>query len=107
MAGLAALRALEQYGLSGCVIEARDRIGGRIFTLHPPDFPLPIELGAEFIHGEVAETLGIVDAAALLAYQLPDDHWWVRNGQWKRVGDFCIWLFFNKCERGDKFEARR
>src|SRR5262249_11097075 len=56
--------------------------------IHQPDLALPIELGAEFIHGEVEETFGIVDAAALLAYELPDDHWWVHNGKWERVEKF-------------------
>ncbi len=70
------------------ILEARQRIGGRIYTLHQPDLALPIELGAEFIHGEVEETFGIVGAAALLAYRLPDDHWWVRGGKWQRDADF-------------------
>jgi len=70
------------------VLEARDRIGGRIHTLHQPGLALPIELGAEFIHGEVAETFDIVDAAALLVYELPDDHWWSRRGRWTRMNDF-------------------
>src|SRR5947209_14689912 len=83
-AGLAAARELSGAARRICIVEARERLGGRIFTLHPPDLPLPIELGAEFIHGEVAETLGIVDAAPLLAYELPDDHWW--NGE--RVPNF-------------------
>ena len=51
-AGLAAARELSGAGRRVVVLEARERIGGRIFTLHPPDFALPIELGAEFIHGE-------------------------------------------------------
>jgi monoamine oxidase len=87
-AGLAAARELSGAGRRIAVVEARDRIGGRIFTLHQPDFPLPIELGAEFIHGEVAETLDVVDAAALIAYELPDDHWWVHGGKWHRVTNF-------------------
>jgi hypothetical protein len=27
------------------------RAGGRIHTRHPPSVPVPVELGAEFIHG--------------------------------------------------------
>jgi monoamine oxidase len=51
-AGVAAARMLQDYGQSVLVLEARDRIGGRIHT----DYDWadhPIELGAEFIHGEV------------------------------------------------------
>src|SRR6185312_12694359 len=38
-------------GLVVFILEARHRIGGRIHTLHDSLSPVPIELGAEFIHG--------------------------------------------------------
>jgi monoamine oxidase len=84
-AGLAAARALSGAGKRICLLEARDRIGGRVSTLHLPDLPVPIELGAEFIHGQSATTFSIVDAAALAAMELPDNHWWSRDGSWERV----------------------
>jgi monoamine oxidase len=86
--GLAAARALSGAGKRVCVVEARERIGGRIHTLHIPDLALPVELGAEFIHGEAHETFSIVRAASLMACELPDDHWWSRDGQWRQVHDF-------------------
>jgi monoamine oxidase len=49
VAGLAATRKLVEAGRSVLVIEARDRIGGRIHTVHGPGLPVPVELGAEFI----------------------------------------------------------
>ena len=87
-AGLAAARELSGAGKRLCILEARQRVGGRIYTLHNSDLPLPIELGAEFIHGEAHTTFGVVEAAALKACELPDDHWWSANGQWKRIPDF-------------------
>lgn len=88
-AGLAAARELSGAGKRVCVIEARQRAGGRIHTLHVADLPLPIELGAEFIHGEAHETFSIVQAAALMACELPDDHWWSRpGGKWETIDDF-------------------
>lgn len=42
--GLAAARSLCDAGLRATVIEARNRIGGRIFTIHDANFALPIEL---------------------------------------------------------------
>jgi monoamine oxidase len=87
-AGLAAARALSGAGKRVCLAEARMRVGGRAHTLHLPGLPLPVELGAEFIHGEVAETFGIVEAASLLVYELPDDHWWSRRGDLRPMGRF-------------------
>ncbi len=51
-AGLAAALDLSRAGRKGIVLEARDRIGGRIFTHKDPSVPIPIELGAEFVHGK-------------------------------------------------------
>ena len=91
-AGLAAARDLSGSGKSLTILEARPRIGGRMFTLHDPNSALPIELGAEFIHGEAEETFKIVEAGALLAYELPDDHWWSGGGQrpsaFRQIHDF-------------------
>ena len=87
-AGLAAARALSGAGKRVCVLEARDRICGRVFSQQVRGLPSPIELGAEFIHGENASTFSIVDAASLAAVELPDDHWWSRDGRWERVRDF-------------------
>jgi monoamine oxidase len=87
-AGLAAARALSGAGKRICLIEARPRAGGRVSTLHVPDLPHPIELGAEFLHGEAAATFNIVDAAALAVCRLPDDHWWSREGTITEIRDF-------------------
>ena len=87
-AGLAAARELSGAGKRVCVLEARQRTGGRVHTLHVAGLPLPIELGAEFIHGEAHETFSIVEAAGLMACELPDNHWWSRDGKWQQISDF-------------------
>jgi len=56
-AGLAAAATLAERGKRVCIVEARDRIGGRILTRIEPDVPIPLELGAEFIHGRSEVTL--------------------------------------------------
>jgi monoamine oxidase len=54
-AGLSAAVKVARAGFSVQILEARDRIGGRIFTLCDPLWQVPIELGAEFIHGRPPE----------------------------------------------------
>ena len=55
-AGLAAARMLARAGLAVELLEARYRVGGRVLTL-PDPAGHPIELGAEFVHGERRATL--------------------------------------------------
>jgi monoamine oxidase len=50
-AGVFAMRELLRCGLTAICVEARNRIGGRIFTRRSLARH-PIELGAEFVHGE-------------------------------------------------------
>jgi monoamine oxidase len=57
VAGLAAAAELASSARQVILLEARDRIGGRIFTLHHSDSEAPIELGAEFVHGRPPELL--------------------------------------------------
>lgn len=58
-AGLnAALHLADQFHV--VLLEARSRIGGRIHTLENADFSFPVELGAEFIHGNLQNTLELV-----------------------------------------------
>jgi monoamine oxidase len=73
-AGLAAARELTRRGLSVAVLEARDRVGGRIHTVHDPLSPIPIELGAEFVHGRAKATLSLADEARLAVDLIPDTH---------------------------------
>ena len=87
-AGLAAARDLSQAGLSAIVVEARERIGGRVWTVHDRNSPLPIELGAEFVHGEAPETFVIIRAARLIVDELPDIHHRSGNGKLAPVRDF-------------------
>jgi monoamine oxidase len=63
-AGIAAARTLHDAGLRVAILEATDRIGGRVHTDY--NFAnIPIELGAEFIHGDGAITHDLVRQAGL------------------------------------------
>jgi monoamine oxidase len=63
VAGLTVARDVTTAGLRVLLLEARGRLGGRVLTHHTPDGP--IELGAEFVHGAVEETLGVAGRAGL------------------------------------------
>ena len=63
VAGLAAWRELRSAGLDPAVLEARDRIGGRIFSDHST--PFSVDLGAEFVHGKPKATWSILEKARL------------------------------------------
>jgi len=67
MAGLTAARALAEAGLKVLVLEAQERIGGRILTQHVGDEA--IELGAEFIHGRPPELWALIEEAGLESYE--------------------------------------
>jgi hypothetical protein len=69
-AGLTALRQLERAGKRVLCLEARDRIGGRIFTVHDPLTPVPLELGAEFVHGRSTEIFELLHDMRLTFYEL-------------------------------------
>ena len=47
--GLSAASYLKSHGITPLILEARDRIGGRVFTNN--DLGFPCDLGASFIHG--------------------------------------------------------
>jgi len=64
-AGLAAAAELTRAGAAVQVLEARDRIGGRIHTLRDERWGYPLELGAEFVHGKPPEIWDLARASGL------------------------------------------
>src|SRR5690349_12746885 len=80
-AGLAAASKLVRAGRTVALIEARDRIGGRVYTIRPPGATLPIELGADFVHGRPGETFAIAAEAGLRLYEQTGNSWAARDGR--------------------------
>ncbi|HEV3092391.1 MAG TPA: NAD(P)/FAD-dependent oxidoreductase [Candidatus Cybelea sp.] len=87
-AGLAAARQLASRGFSTRVVEARDRIGGRVWARRASADPVPGELGAEFIHGPAPETLALLRDAGSERIETGGDSW-VRgpSGEFVREDD--------------------
>jgi monoamine oxidase len=59
MAGLVAARTLAERGLRVCVLEAKQRVGGRVMS-QKVDGGGTVELGAEFVHGRAPELWALI-----------------------------------------------
>jgi monoamine oxidase len=75
VAGLACAQALCNAGVRVTVLEARSRIGGRVWTLRHSLIGTPIEFGAEFIHGRPPEIWRIVESSGLQVQELTGHRW--------------------------------
>ncbi len=93
-AGLQAAVLLSAAGLKVTLLEAREVLGGRIRTLHLPGAELPIELGAEFVHGRPPELMSVADAAGLGLREVSGEPWFSRDGRLQPCGEF-----FDQVER--------
>lgn len=79
-AGLMAARDLSRAGKKVLILEARNRIGGRIYPLPIDEFGYEAMGGAEFVHGPAPVTTELV-AVAGLTMQHPTEWWSVRDGE--------------------------
>ena len=100
-AGLAAADALGRAGHSVLVLEARDRIGGRIWTRLEPALAAPVELGAEFIHGDSAETSGLLHRTGAAAVDTSGEHWSLIGGRLQRRTESLLGKFRAALEAAD------
>ena len=87
-AGLAAARALAGAGRSVLVLEARERVGGRCWTRRVPGLDIPVELGAEFIHGEAASTHALLAEAGIAAVDSTREQRYLERGRLRRLNAF-------------------
>ena len=85
IAGLSAALRLAEAGLRVLIIEAQNRTGGRIFTHYCDN--LPIELGAEFVHGRPVELWQVIKRAGLDSYETAGREFWAEGGKLRDSGD--------------------
>jgi monoamine oxidase len=72
IAGLTAARQLAAAGLRVRVVEARNRVGGRILSRTIGNEV--VELGAEFVHGKPPSLWNLIEEANLETYELGGKH---------------------------------
>ncbi|MEN0056807.1 MAG: NAD(P)/FAD-dependent oxidoreductase [Mucilaginibacter sp.] len=78
-AGLMAARELAKKGKKIIVLEAQNRIGGRIHTVY--ENGKPVELGAEFVHGNLPVTLALLHEAGILYTSASASTWKYDEGK--------------------------
>jgi monoamine oxidase len=75
VAGLAAAGELARSGCNVTLLEARDRLGGRVWTTRPPGWKRPVELGAEFVHAGNEALWRRLRKHRLKTRHVPPRHW--------------------------------
>jgi monoamine oxidase len=88
-AGLMAARELIRAGKSVVVLEGSHRAGGRVLTLFDTRAGMPIELGAEFVHGDAPTTTRLLDEARLATVTVSGEH--VRSDDGELTPQGPIW----------------
>src|SRR6266853_769132 len=79
-AGLMTARELARAGKRVTILEARDRCGGRIYTLPTEEFGYPAEGGPEFVHGAAPLTRALMREAGLALQPRGGTRWSTRSG---------------------------
>src|SRR3569833_2366090 len=123
--GVMAAYTLSKAGKKVTILEARDRIGGRIHTIANESFFKHAELGAEFVHGNLPVTLRLLKQAGIEYVSAEVEMWHYRDGRlnkdsWEIEGwykmmdklsrldhDISIGDFLQQNFGGDKYTALR
>lgn len=87
-AGLMAARELAKAGKKVMILEARERIGGRIWPLDDGEFGYQAQAGAEFVHGPAKVTKELIAEAGLTFVPMEGEIWSIRGGSPVQAEEF-------------------
>ena len=87
ISGLIAACRLAESSARVALVEARPRIGGRMHSIRVEGSDLPIELGAEFIHGRPPELLQLLAETGQRYFELDGESLRIHEGK-LQDGDF-------------------
>ncbi|WP_139920836.1 NAD(P)/FAD-dependent oxidoreductase [Hymenobacter sp. DG01] len=87
-AGLLAARTLARAGRRVLLLEARNRLGGRIDTSPEGGFSQPVEGGAEFLHGDVPLTRQLLAEAGIVCHDTAGTTYEVEAGRARPAESF-------------------
>src|SRR5688500_3746041 len=85
-AGLACAYELSRNDVKVVLLEARTRVGGRVNTVQTRG--LPIELGAEYMHGTPKTLLTLVEKTKTSFVDASMAHFYMRDGKFQTFPDF-------------------
>ena len=83
-------RELSKQGYAVTILEATDRLGGRIHTIRNSLFTQPVEKGVEFIHGNLPLTIGLLKESGIEYKPVRGNMIRVVDGDWKTQDDFTL-----------------
>ncbi|HEY0752229.1 MAG TPA: FAD-dependent oxidoreductase, partial [Chitinophagaceae bacterium] len=88
VSGLMAALEISKTGKKVIIVDATNRIGGRVFTLKDDISGRPIELGAEFVHGKLDLTQMLIKKAEGQLIKAGDELWQHRDAKLESQDDF-------------------
>lgn len=90
VAGLVAAKDISAKGYRVIILEAGERVGGRIHTLTNDTFLYPVEAGAEFIHGNLPLTLSMMKEAGIAYHAIEGEMVRVSKGNWQPQHEMAV-----------------
>lgn len=86
--GLLAGKDLSAAGKKLLMLEAQDRVGGRAHTVAGGQFTMPVEAGAEFVHGKLPLSLSLLQEAGIAYTAMQGRSFTVKTGKILDEEDF-------------------